>query len=174
MAACPATAIVKLAACSVITHRPRTSTTCRHQCQWLALRRCLETSWKPPRQQHVICLPQLSNMSYRHSSCGTSLYLILVGCFARAGRTLLTYKSPTLITSYLGFSSGSTQQSKGPKSASGSMVKKKGKEYRSCPVRLRTRWTVAGNRPFECRSRYCPTLQTKVPGFGGASTQIPS
>lgn len=102
------------------------------------------------------------------------LYLMLVGCFCLAGNTLLMYKSPTLIFSYLGFSSGPTQHSRTSRSTSGSIVRKNGSEYLSCPVRLRTRWTVAGNLPLDCRSRYCPTLQTKVPGLGGASTQMPS
>lgn len=135
-----------------------------------------------PYSYHVLprylgtCYPpyQRSNIEYFHCSCGMSLYLILVGCFLLAGKTFRIYKSPTLIFSYLGFSPSSTQEPKTSRSASGSIVRKKGSEYRSRPVLLRTRWTVAGNWPFDCRSRYCPTLHTNVPGLGGASTQRPS
>jgi hypothetical protein len=102
---------------------------------------------------------------------------MLVGCFFLAGKTLLIYSSPTLIFSNT-FSassfSSSRQHSSTANSASASGVKKKGKEYLSCPVLFLTRWTVAGNLPLVCFSRYCPTLHTKVPCCGGASTQMPS
>lgn len=117
---------------------------------------------------------QFNNRSYVQSSGGTSLNLILVGCLLLAGNTFRMYKSPTLIVSYLGLSPSSTQQSKTSRSASGSGVRKNGREYRSCPVLFLTRCTVAWNLPFDCLSRYWPTLQTNVPGLGGASTQIPS
>lgn len=117
---------------------------------------------------------QFNNRSYVHSSGGTSLNLILVGCLLLAGNTFRMYKSPTLIVSYLGLSPSSTQQSRTSRSASGSGVRKNGREYRSCPVLFLTRCTVAWNLPFDCLSRYWPTLQTNVPGLGGASTQMPS
>lgn len=117
---------------------------------------------------------QVSSRSYVHSSSGTSLYLILVGCLSLAGRTFRMYRSPTLIVSYLGSSPSSTQQGKTSRSRSGSGVRKNGREYLSRPVLFLTRCTVAWNLPLDCLSRYWPTLQTKVPGFGGASTQMPS
>lgn len=86
----------------------------------------------------LLQLPQLSNISYCQSSCGTSLYLILVGCFLLAGNTLLIYRSPTLIFSYF-FPSSPIQPFNTSKSISGSIVRKKGSEYRSCPVLFRTR-----------------------------------
>jgi hypothetical protein len=117
---------------------------------------------------------QANNKSYVHSSCGTSLYRMLVGCLLLAGKTFRIYKSPTLIVSYLGISPSSTQQDSTARSTSGSGVRKNGNEYRSRPVLFLTRCTVAWNLPFDCRSRYSPTLQIKVPGLGGASTQMPS
>lgn len=122
---------------------------------------------------HFWFIIQLRRISYFHSSCGTSLYLIAVGCWCLAGSTLWMYKSPTFTGSNFGPPSP-IQQGRTSQIASGSWVKKNGSEYLSCPVLFLTRWTVAWNIPLVWRSRYWPTLQTSVPGTGSALTHLPS
>jgi hypothetical protein len=97
---------------------------------------------------------------------------MLVGCFFLAGNTLRMYRSPTLKSANLlsVFSSPSIITFT---SASGSIVKKNGNEYRSSPVLFRTRCTAARKRPLVCRSKYWPTLQTRVLGRAGTEIHCP-